>query len=208
MHLPNINTPTSPHGFDIPNGISYGTKLERNSFQVKQRICELNIRKHENNEGEGYQDLSEINSNILTSVDYCIIPQKISPTKDPERIRTTTLIGIITLKDDKHKYKKEEGYPKSLGIKSHSEIFSSIIPGNSNKISKIITNIDTLSDLGNKIKLTSQIVDIQLLYKNNKYNIINLLNRTSINDNKIPFFIDSIHPSSTLKYRYPKSSRI
>ena len=49
------------------------------------------------------------NRNILTSADECIISHKISSAKDPERIGSTMLNVLITLEDDKHKYKKEEG---------------------------------------------------------------------------------------------------
>ena len=133
---------------------------------------------------------------------------KNGPVKDLERIKTTSLTGLITLKADKHKYKKEEGYQTISAIKIHSEIFSSVIPGNVNKISKITTNTDTLSELGNKIKTTNQIVKIQLLCKNNKYNKINQPNRTSERDNEIPLHVDSIHPSFTIKCRYPKSTWI
>ena len=57
-------------------------KLDR--FKAKKRICELHIRNHDNNKGKGYQDLYELNRNILASVDDCISPNKIGPVKDPE----------------------------------------------------------------------------------------------------------------------------
>ena len=68
-------------------------KIDR--FKAKKIICELHIRKHDNNKGEVYQDLYEINSNILASADEYIIPKNIGPAKDPERIRTTTMTGLI-----------------------------------------------------------------------------------------------------------------
>ena len=70
------------------------------------------------------------NKKILTSADEYIIPHKISPAKDLERIRSTTLNGLLTLEDDKHRYKKEEGCQTISAIKIHSEIFPSVIPGN------------------------------------------------------------------------------
>ena len=109
-------------------------------------------------------------------------------------------------------------------MKIHSAIFSSVIPGNVNKISEIITNIDYLSELGNKIKTINQIAAKKLLSKNNKYNkVLNSKrkeniqdprtkkiyqpNRISAKNNEISFHVDNIHQYSPILCRYPTYTR-
>ena len=51
-----------------------------------------------------------LNRHILTSQSANVLSHTKGPAKDPERIRSKTLHGLLTLKDEKHKYKKEAGY--------------------------------------------------------------------------------------------------